>query len=230
LQWEQRAVRLATRDLATRFEGSIAKDIIAMKADCDKHHIEKSEQTRLIQEANKLHEKGEFTASTALFEQLAEAGNLSARIVYGLALLHGWGIASDRIRGVRYFASTAYQCARAQVEIMQDGLRHLEPASRPELKLAIFELGNCFRHGWGVKQAPLAAREYYETAANLGDVDAMNEAAWCFLNGFGGKKDKILASKYYRLAEKNGGKTMGNSWIWKDKYNPGPQQRSANVR
>lgn len=36
-----------------------------------------------------------------------------------------------------------------------------------------------------------AARQYYETAANLGDSDAMNEAAWCYLEGFGGKKDKV---------------------------------------
>ncbi len=33
--------------------------------------------------------------------------------------------------------------------------------------------------------------QYYETAANLGDTDAMNEAAWCYLEGFGCKKDKV---------------------------------------
>ncbi len=38
---------------------------------------------------------------------------------------------------------------------------------------------------------PAAARKYYETAANLGDTDAMNEAARCFEEGFGGKKDKV---------------------------------------
>lgn len=64
-------------------------------------------------------------------------------------------------------------------------------AAKGELVLAIFELANCFRHGWGVAKDPAAARQYYETAANLGDTDAMNEAAWCFLEGFGGKKDKV---------------------------------------
>lgn len=57
--------------------------------------------------------------------------------------------------------------------------------------LAIFELANCFRNGWGVAKDPVAARQYFETAANLGDTDAMNEAAWCYLEGFGGKKDKV---------------------------------------
>ena len=64
-------------------------------------------------------------------------------------------------------------------------------AAKGELVLAIFELANCFRHGWGIKKDPVAAKEYYETAANLGDTDAMNEAAWCYLEGFGCKKDKV---------------------------------------
>ena len=37
----------------------------------------------------------------------------------------------------------------------------------------------------------VAARSYYETAANLGDTDAMNEVARCYEEGFGGKKDKV---------------------------------------
>lgn len=64
-------------------------------------------------------------------------------------------------------------------------------AAKGELVLAIYELANCFRNGWGVQRDPAAARQYYETAANLGDTDAMNEIAWCYLEGFGGKKDKV---------------------------------------
>ena len=37
----------------------------------------------------------------------------------------------------------------------------------------------------------MAARSYYETAANLGDTDAMNEVARCYDEGFGGKKDRV---------------------------------------
>jgi len=89
--------------------------------------------------------------------------------------------------------------------------------------LAIYELGNSYRQGWGVSKDPVTAREYYETAANLGDADAQNEAGWCYLEGFGCKKDKILilqkkAAKFYRMAEAQGNKTLGNSWIYKDKY------------
>lgn len=68
-------------------------------------------------------------------------------------------------------------------------------AAKGELVLAIFELANCFRYGWGIEKDPVAARQYYETAANLGDPDAMNECAWCYLEGFGGKKDKVCHAK-----------------------------------
>ena len=69
-------------------------------------------------------------------------------------------------------------------------------SAKGELVLAIFELGNCFRHGWGVQKDPVAAREYYETAANLGDTDAMNEVAWCYLEGFGCRKDKVRSTLF----------------------------------
>lgn len=68
-------------------------------------------------------------------------------------------------------------------------------AAKGELVLAIFELANCFRNGWGVSKDPAAARQYYETAANLGDTDAMDQVAWCYLEGFGGKKDKVGLSQ-----------------------------------
>ena len=64
-------------------------------------------------------------------------------------------------------------------------------AAKGELVLAMYELANSFRHGWGVAKDPVAARSYYETAANLGDTDAMNEVAKCYEEGLGGKKDKV---------------------------------------
>lgn len=65
-------------------------------------------------------------------------------------------------------------------------------AAKGELVLAIYELANCFRHGWGVPKKDLvAAKQYYETAANLGDVDAMNEVARCYETGEGTHKDKV---------------------------------------
>ena len=37
----------------------------------------------------------------------------------------------------------------------------------------------------------MAARTFFETAANLGDSDSMAEAARCYEKGIGGPKDKV---------------------------------------
>lgn len=58
----------------------------------------------------------------------------------------------------------------------------------------MYELANSFRHGWGVEKDAVAARSYYETAANLGDTDAMNEVARMYEEGDGGKKDKVSST------------------------------------
>ncbi|KAK2758736.1 hypothetical protein FQN54_003426 [Arachnomyces sp. PD_36] len=172
-----------------------------------------------IQEAIRLHEAGDLPASTAMFKELADpsgANNALSQVLFGLALRsvenlfsknpfvfvmkinvssldkfrHGWGCSVDTEKAVKYLSAAASNSASVESEALQAGLKK-GGAAKGELVLAIFELANCFRHGWGVAKDPAAARQYYETAANLGDTDAMNEAAWCFLEGFGGKKDKV---------------------------------------
>lgn len=99
---------------------------------------------------------------------------------------------------MEYLSAAASNSASVESEALHAGLKK-GGAAKGELVLAIFELANCFRHGWGVSKDPVAARQYYETAANLGDTDAMNEAAWCFLEGFGGKKDKVRTIFFHLL-------------------------------
>ncbi|OOQ89909.1 hypothetical protein PEBR_08212 [Penicillium brasilianum] len=175
-----------------------------------------------IQEAIRLHEAGDLERSTMMFGQLADPNghnNPLSQVLYGLALRHGWGCTKDEARAVTYLSAAATNSAAVESEALRAGMKK-GGVAKGELVLAIFELANCFRMGWGVKKDPAAARQYYETAANLGDTDAMDQIAWCYLEGFGGKKDKFKAAKYYRLAEENGSPTVGNSWIWKEKYNP----------
>jgi len=91
-------------------------------------------------------------------------------------------------------------------------------AARSELILAIHELGICFRHGWGVPKNKVTAAYYFEIAANLGDPDAQNDLAFCYHHGEGVKKDMYKAAKYYRMAHAQGASILGNSWIFKKKY------------
>ena len=142
-----------------------------------------------IQKAIQLHEAGDLTQSTAMFGRLAN-GNAMAQIMYGLALRHGWGITRDPALAVEYLSAAAAASASVESAALSSGMKK-GGAAKGELVLAIYELANSFRHGWGVDKDPIAARKYYETAANLGDTDAMNEVARCYEMGDGGKKDRV---------------------------------------
>lgn len=149
-----------------------------------------------------------------MFGRLADpAGpnNPLSQVMYGLALRHAWGIDKDEQAALRYLKLAAAGAAEIEKEALAAGLKKGGTA-KGELVLAIYELGNSYRQGWGVEKDPVAAKEFYETAANLGDMDAMNEVAWCYEQGFGCKRDKKKAAQFYRRAEQKGSKTLGNSW------------------
>ena len=142
-----------------------------------------------IQEAIRLHEAGDLQRSTAMFGRLADS-NAMAQIMYGLALRHGWGIPPDPQLAIQYLSAAASNSASIEAAALDKGMKK-GGAAKGELVLAIYELANSFRHGWGVQKDAVAARKYYETAANLGDTDAMNEVARCYDVGDGGKKDRV---------------------------------------
>lgn len=106
---------------------------------------------------------------------------------------HGWGIPPNAPLAITYLSQAASNAAAVESAALSSGMKK-GGAAKGELVLAIYELANSYRHGWGVEKDPVAARSYYETAANLGDTDAMNEVARCYEEGFGGKKDKVSGS------------------------------------
>uniref|UniRef100_A0A060T753 ARAD1B17204p n=1 Tax=Blastobotrys adeninivorans TaxID=409370 RepID=A0A060T753_BLAAD len=162
-----------------------------------------------IQKAIDTYEAGRMEEAVDLFRPLADSHPL-AQVMYGMCLRHGWGCAKDEGAGFQYLRMAASTSALVDLENVK--------LARGELVLAIYELGNCFRYGWGCDKDPYAALVYFETAANMGDLDAMISAAWCHETGFGTKKDKRAAAQMYRKAEDKGRKEVGNSWIWKPKY------------
>lgn len=182
-----------------------------------------------LQEAIDLHEAGELGEASKKFQKLAdpkgEANHPLAQVLYGLGLRHGWGCVRDEEAGFKYLRMAASNSALVEQIASPDDdevytrNNKKKGLAKGELVLAIYELGNSFRYGWGCEKDEFAAKTYYETAAKLGDTDAMVDAAWCHLEGFGTKKDKHQAAKYYRMAEDKGRSEVGNSWIWKDKYN-----------
>jgi TPR repeat protein len=209
-KWEERATILARENVHSHLPTAEMSQMSINPADAGSQQrshsrsrsirsISDVESDENIQEAIRLHEAGELTKATEMFGRLAETGNVLSQVLYGLSLRHGWGCTPDTARAVTYLSAAAANSASIESEALASGMKK-GGAAKGELVLAIFELANCFRNGWGVGVDKVAARQYYETAANLGDTDAMNEAAWCYLEGFGGKKDKVSLPAFPKSA------------------------------
>lgn len=210
--WEQRATLLASANKSTSPSPSNRRVSSGSRVDgvtkstsqlsLEDNGLEKSvsslsdqESDVNIQKAVALHEQGKLEEATRMFQILASRGNVLSQVLYGLSLRHGWGCPKDEAAAFTYLSSAASNSAMLEQQALDAGMK-TGGAVKGELVLAIFELGNCFRYGWGTSVDKVAARQYYETAANLGDVDGMEEAAWCYLEGFGGKKDKVGFSRF----------------------------------
>lgn len=138
--------------------------------------------------------------------------------LYGISLRHGWGCKQNTPLAFQYLQTAA---EHAVDDLLKQGNKQIlaSTATKGELVMAIYELGVSFQQGWGVQKSKETAFYYFEIAANLGDSDAMNDVAFCYTHGHGVKKDIYKAAKYYRMAERQGQGQVGNSWIWKEKYN-----------
>ncbi len=71
---------------------------------------------------------------------------------------HGWGCTPDPTEAVKYLSAAASNAASIEDLALQAGLKK-GGAAKGELVLAIFELANCFRHGWGVQVDKVAAKQ-----------------------------------------------------------------------
>ncbi|KIR30098.1 hypothetical protein I309_00966 [Cryptococcus deuterogattii LA55] len=170
--------------------------------------------------------KGELPKSAYYFMKAAEAGNSTGRIYWGLALRYGLGVGIDDKRA---FAELSQAC---DASLAEEGLTiHTSPGRMTltaqekkkvtdELAIGMFEVGNCFLGGIGVKKAPDVALQYLRFAANLGDLAAQEQLGFVLSKGSNGiKKDMKEAAKWYRMAIAQGSSnTVGLSWVWKEKY------------
>ncbi|KAK9701819.1 hypothetical protein K7432_011547 [Basidiobolus ranarum] len=168
-----------------------------------------------IQKAIQSHESSELEKAAHFFRLAACQGSPIALFLYGISLRHGWGCKANPI--------AAFQCLQKAAECAVFDLSHITQNSnlcvaKEELVLAIYELGVSFQNGWGVMKNKMTAAYYFEIAANLGDPDAQNDLAFCYMHGHGVKKDRFKAAKYYRMAHAQGMELVGNSWIFKEKY------------
>ncbi|KAF9199699.1 hypothetical protein BGZ49_010162 [Haplosporangium sp. Z 27] len=101
--------------------------------------------------------------------------------------------------------------------------------ARKELVMALYELGMSYLKGWGVAKDKSVGFTYFKIAADLGDADSQNETAMCYYEGIGVEKDMYESAKYYRMAASQGSTQLGNSWIWKPKYDQYCAAESAGI-
>ncbi|POS86463.1 hypothetical protein EPUL_001963 [Erysiphe pulchra] len=172
LQWERRAMLLAKRNEESQKKLLSDNDIQEgdiKPASCMTTRNQKGDN---IQEAIRLHEAGELESSTKMFGRLAEIpgeNNNLSQVLYGLSLRHGWGCTPDPVKALKYLSAAAASAASVEESALKAG-KKMGGLARGELVIAIYELANCFRHGWGLPVDEVAAKQYYETAANLGDT------------------------------------------------------------
>jgi len=176
-EWEQRATVLVSANRSPNARPELASSTTGMSqlsiGEPQRRRsasISDAESDVNIQDAIRLHEEGKLEQATAMFKQLAERGNVISQVLYGLSLRHGWGCEKDEKQAFVYLASAASDSAALEQEALKSGLKK-GGSAKGELVLAIFELGNCYRFGWGTPIDKPAARQYYECAGFMGDID-----------------------------------------------------------
>lgn len=166
------------------------------------------------------HEANRLQESTRCFERSAKEGGGCGvgMLMYGLSLRHGWGCLKNEALGFKWVRKAA-ESAVGDLEQLRAGKANIDKGSiQAELVLAIYEVGQCFFHGWGVAKDQKMGFSYYMVAAQLGDSDAQGDLAFCLSNGKGCKKNKKEAARWYRAAVQQGQSDVGLAWIYKDKY------------
>ncbi|KAF5370762.1 hypothetical protein D9758_002120 [Tetrapyrgos nigripes] len=166
------------------------------------------------------HEANRLGESAVYFERSAkeEGGCGVGKLMWGLTLRHGWGCDKNEKEGFKWLRKAAEEAVDDLEKATRGDTQLDRGAVRAELILAIYEVGQCFFHGWGVPKDQKMAVKYYRVAAGLGDADAQNDLGFCLANGKGCKKDRKEAAKWYKLAVAQGASDVGLAWIYKEKF------------
>lgn len=106
---------------------------------------------QLLQQGIQHHEANRLREAAIAFEGSARTpgGSGVGMLMWGLTLRHGWGCPKDETLGFSWL----YRAAEAAVGDLERARAGLDiSAVRGELVLAIYEVGQCFFQGWGVKK------------------------------------------------------------------------------
>jgi hypothetical protein len=106
---------------------------------------------QLLQQGIQHHEANRLREAAIAFERSATTpgGSGVGMLMWGLTLRHGWGCPKNESLGFSWLRRAA-EAAVGDLERARAGVD--TNAVRGELVLAIYEVGQCFLQGWGVKK------------------------------------------------------------------------------
>ena len=113
-----------------------------------------TESERLLRQADKLFENGDYAEAAKLMRQSAELGNSWGQMYYGGCLKKGIGVEQDMPAAVEWFRKSADQ----------------------GYAVACYELGVCYENGEGVERDLDAAEMWYQKALDGGITTDAQEA------------------------------------------------------
>lgn len=189
------------------------------------------------------HESGNLREASYHWQNASFHGDTTGMLLYGLALRHGWGIKQNPVEAFKWLRKAigpaieneSFEAALKNDlgQTLQDKLLAKDLTSstgggapgqnkfkKARIAAAMYELGMCYLNSWGTEKDEEMALRCFELAGNMGDCDALCEAAslWMKNGPKGRKKDLQRAAKLYRTAGEKGANMVSNSWIYKDKY------------
>ncbi|RKF58084.1 putative cell cycle inhibitor nif1 [Erysiphe neolycopersici] len=185
--------------------------------------------TEHVDKAIEYHQAGVLNKSTYHLRLAARMSHPTGMLLYALACRHGWGMRPNPREGIIWLRKAADEVgikiandensmlAGEEVDLSQMN------SKRAQFALSIYELGVSHMNGWGIEQDKALGLRCFEIAGSWGDADAMAEAGFCYAQGVGCKKDLKKSARFYRMAEAKGINMIGNSWIYKAKYNDDPK-------
>lgn len=175
-----------------------------------------------------MHERGDLREASYHWQYAAFKGDATAMLLYGLALRHGWGMRQNATEAVKWLRKAMESSLGDNAAPTAGGLPSIIPTEdnqgskikKAHIGLALYELGMSYLHSWGTEKDEDMALRSFELAGQLGDSDALCEAAALYMHNGpkGRKKDLQKAAKLYREAAERGANMVGQSWIYKDKY------------
>uniref|UniRef100_A0A060SXC1 ARAD1A08184p n=1 Tax=Blastobotrys adeninivorans TaxID=409370 RepID=A0A060SXC1_BLAAD len=175
-----------------------------------------------------MHERGDLREASYHWQYSAFKGDATAMLLYGLALRHGWGMRQNATEAVKWLRKAMESSLGDSAAPTAGGLPSIIPSDdnqgskikKAHIGLALYELGMSYLHSWGTEKDEDMALRSFELAGQLGDSDALCEAAALYMHNGpkGRKKDLQKAAKLYRQAAERGANMVGQSWIYKDKY------------